>query len=574
MKTALILFIASTSLLALNVNRLNGSMNLLYVDFSIPGPVLPVELARSYNSITAVFETNGWNGAFGWGWTSLMESVITLTGDRKILLRDGFSGNTLTFASAKESPAVKARFMHDLKRAFFQDRLGRKLSDAEVNKLSLPPSMEVRLANEPKYRADAAAQFHITSPLPRGEVLISSEFGLQTMEYRNNYWIRKYDGLSQAYDKNGRIARQTDKNGFTLLFTYSTQEKSQIVQLQSEDRSVSIRFTWRKNRIIEAVDNRNLRTAYTYDQQGNLTKVTDSTNQAFSYRYESPRHPHLITGIDYLTESTDAKKVTREMKYDENGLITFSREKDGAETQYSYGRSATDPRDHFWTKYVTQFADGKTDEQIDDYTIRTEPSGTRYLYRLETKKNGKSTVTIYGLSGGKPLQIVAGGVTTDYKYFPNGMLMEKTSPSESLKFEYDPRFNKITRLSQNGIISTFRYDKRGNVIQASNSKNESVALNYDRFGRITEMTSPNGSRLSFRYGNQGKPILIDEKGVGTIRIAYDPTGRIVSTQTLLPKIAGHASAQKTPQEIIRAVMSGFQNLLNIIRPAGVPLPMG
>ena len=531
MKTLILLLLTvSISIRAANVNRLNGSVNFLSIDFSIPGPVLPVELARSYNSITAVNETTGWNGAFGWGWSSLAESVLTLTGDRKVLLRDGLSATTITFASVKESPEIKTQFNSDLKRAYFKERYGRKVNDSELAGLTLPPQMEARMANEPKYRAELAAKFHITSPLPRGEVLVASEG--QTLAFRNNQWIRQHDGGSQAYDKEGRLVRQTDKNGFALFFTYSQQDKGQFATIRSEDKSVFMKFTWRKNKIIEVVDNRNMRTTYHYDAQGNLTKVTDSANQTYGYRFENPRFPHLITGIDYISDSTDGKPVTRELRYDDNGLVTFIRDKDGAETLYSYGKSTSDPRDHFWTKYTTKRPDGTTDEQLDDYTIKTEPNGARYLARLEVKKNGKTTATSYLPASGQPSQVVEDGVATNYKYYPNGLLMEKTGPSESLKIEYDPRFNKVSQISKNSFVSTFKYDDKGNIIQASNSKSELVTLGYDRFGRITEMRSPSGPKLTFRYGNQGKPTVIDDKANGTIRITYDPTGRIVRTETL------------------------------------------
>lgn len=564
--------VVSTTVSALTVNRLNGSATILYIDFSIPGPVLSLELVRAYNSITAVNENSGWNGAFGWGWTSLAESLMTITGDRKVLLRDGLSGNTLTFAAEKEDPSVRQTFLAAIKKAYFKQKLGREISAGELSRLSLPDRMQSQLLSNPAYRAELAVKYNVTSPVPRGEVLVSSEYGYQTIEFRNNHWIRLHDGIAQEYDKEGRIIRQTDKNGFTIWFRYSAQNKNQIAVIESDDKSVSLRFSLRKDRISEIVDNRNLKATYQYDKDGNLIDVTDSANQKVKYKYESKRFPHLITSIEYL--SSGLQKASREIRYDENGLVTFQKDKDGTETTFSYGKSPSNPQDNFWTKFVTKVPNGRSDEQYDEYTIKTQPNGIRYLYRQETRKKGKTVVTVYTPCCGKPARVVENGAVTDYKYYPDGLLMEKISPSEMIRLEYDPRWKKISKISQNGVVSDFRYDSRGNLIAASNSRQETVNLDYDRFGRIVEMRSPTNVRLSFRYGNQGKPILIENKQVGTIRIAYDPYGKIIRTETVSAIVKGRVPSRKQPQEVIQTIMKGFQNLLNIIRPAGVQMSMG
>ena len=73
---------------ALTVNRVNGGTNVIYIDFSIPGKVVPLELVRSYNSITALNESNGWLGAFGWGWTSPFETTLTVTSKKSLRLME------------------------------------------------------------------------------------------------------------------------------------------------------------------------------------------------------------------------------------------------------------------------------------------------------------------------------------------------------------------------------------------------------------------------------------------------------------------------------------------------------
>ena len=131
----------------------------------------------------------------------------------------------------------------------------------------------------------------------------------------------------------------------------------------------------------------------------------------------------------------------------------------------------------------------------------------------------------------------------------------------------------MTKVVQNKFTSNYKYDGVGNLIQASNSRKDNVSLSYDRFGRILKMINGKGRTITFKYGTNGKPILIKEKGVGTIRIAYDGDGRIQKTETIS---AGNSRkpSQATSKRVIQQVMRGFQDLLNIIRPAGVNYSKG
>lgn len=149
--------------------------------------------------------------------------------------------------------------------------------------------------------------------------------------------------------------------------------------------------------------------------------------------------------------------------------------------------------------------------------------------------------------------------------------MERVSPKEYVKLEYDPRWKKVSKVNQNGLVSKYEYDGRGNLIKAMSGSSERVTLSYDRQGRISEMVDPDGKRISFKYGAQSKPIVISERGTGTIRISYDSDGRITRTETVLDRGRGRKPSEAESQEVIRRVMKSFQGLLNIIRPAGVSL---
>ncbi len=556
---------------ALTVNRLNGSASVIYIDFAIPGPVLPLELARTYNSITATSEQRGWQGAFGWGWTSPFETTMTVTPERNVLLRDGGNGNTISFRPEVEDPKVMTEFLDAVKAKYFESERGKKLTTEELSRLKLPERMAKQIKSDPEFRRETAAKFDIETKIPNGQVLISSEYGFQMMYQKNGNWVRSRDGMFQIFDNEGRLTKQIDKNGFYFTYAYSKAQKFQLEQISDANKSMSLRLKWKGDRVAEVTDNRGNKASYTYDALGNLAQVVDSNKQAFKYSYSNRKFPHLLTRIEYASENKGGVAHFREIQYDDNGLVVYHREKDGTEHRFSYGKIARDPENNFWTKLVTT-EKGKKDETYDEYLIKARADGTKYLYRQENRQNGITTITVYTACCGKPQEITRNGATTAFKYYANGQLRERIGPKDDVRLEYDPKWRKVSKVTQNGVVSEYGYDDRGNLVRASNSRNEKVTLKYDKVGRILEMTDITGKAISFKYGDLGKPVLITQAGTGSIQISYDPQGRIKNAETIVePK---NRKPTQDSKEVVRRVMSGFQQLLDIIRPAGVGINLG
>lgn len=559
----------ATQLHALTVNRLNGGANIIYVDFSIPTSTVPLELVRTYNSLTALNESNGWPGSFGWGWSSPFETTLNTTPEKNVILRDGITANNVIFRSQKDDPKILDQFLADVKRAYYEQKRNRKLKKEELTRLELPAKMLSRLKKDIYFRAEMAARYNLPSQVPQGEILVSNEYGFQTIVFKNNQWFREKEGLTQVFDKEGRLTRQIDKNNFYFDFRYSSTQRSLLTEIVDQDRSVSLKFTWSGDRVTECADSRGFKAKFSYDSIGNLTSVTDSNNHVYLYKYDNKKFPHLMTKVEYVSES-GSEKPYREIRYDDNGVVSYHREKDGVETTYNYGRSPSDPENNFWTKSVRK-SKGSSEEQYDEFLLKARADGTKYLFKQDSKVNGVLTSTYYTSCCGKPSQITKNNEVTHFKYDEYGLLREKTGPKDYVKLSYDSRFKKVNRVDQNGVISQYEYDKNGNLTKASNSRNEKVALKYDKLGRITDMTDPEGKQIVFKYGNQGKPILISQKGVGSIRISYNADGKITKTETVLNAQKGRKPSDAESQDVIRKVMRGFQHLLDILRPAGVSL---
>src|SRR4029079_9517111 len=131
-----------------------------------------------------------------------------------------------------------------------------------------------------------------------------------------------------------------------------------------------------QDKVAEIIDNRGHKAKYTYDNNSNLVQVVDSNSQIYLYKYENKKFPHLLTRIEYVSESTPKDRVYRELRYDDAGLVVFHHDRDGSEVTYTYGRNSNDPENNFWTKMVRK-NHGVTEENYDEFFIKARTDGTK-----------------------------------------------------------------------------------------------------------------------------------------------------------------------------------------------------
>jgi YD repeat-containing protein len=110
-----------------------------------------------------------------------------------------------------------------------------------------------------------------------------------------------------------------------------------------------------------------------------------------------------------------------------------------------------------------------------------------------------------------------------------------------------------------GVWSQFQYDPKGNLLFAKNSEGKAVKLFYDGNGRIRSMLDQNKRQIDFKYNENSKPIQISDPKLGAITVSYTNSGEIKKVES------------SAGRKIAVQVTTAFQNLLDIIRPAGVSL---
>ena len=180
--------------------------------------------------------------------------------------------------------------------------------------------------------------------------------------------------------------------------------------------------------------------------------------------------------------------------------------------------------------------------------------------------DGDRTETTYNECCGLPLLIKHGGDETTFEYDIKGLVTKKTTPTEVTELAYDPRVSKVSQVKRFSKLnkksvnwSQFKYDDKGNLTFAKNSEGKGVQLFYDSNGRIRSLVDQSHRRIDFKYNENSKPVEITDPSLGTITVSYTNSGEIKKVEST----AG--------RKIALQVTSAFQNLLDIIRPAGVSL---
>ena len=280
-----------------------------------------------------------------------------------------------------------------------------------------------------------------------------------------------------------------------------------------------------------------------------------------SYKYSYDSNHNLIK-IEYND------KTSLEIGYEpKTQFVSQIKNRKGDVTKYSYGSDPKNADHHYWTNVEKKNLLGKVVKDKYEYEIRTRPDGSTYTHKIATMINGLNTETLYTECCGLPKKITRGKKVTDFEYNDKGLLLKKTSTTgEFVQLEYNNKFDKISKVTDKKGTTDFSYDSKGNLTKAVNSHGKAVLLLYDRKGQISKMVdndlkTKKKRTLAFKYNTLGKPVEINMDSVGKINIAYDNYGEIKKVDSK----AGHKMAVQVTQ--------AFQNLLAIVKPAGVSLSL-
>nr|WP_256460983.1 RHS repeat-associated core domain-containing protein [Comamonas sp. B21-038] len=333
---------------------------------------------------------------------------------------------------------------------------------------------------------------------------------------------------------------------------------------------------------------------------GLITRIEDLAGRSVSYQWAGQR----------LAQVTDVMGHAWKYEYDANGQITSRTDPLGLKISAQYIQSipAPEPMLSLGKKGVTidpTGTSGTTQKlanlwgggrvgQFDGQSGCASTGANNYLRERRvfevtyTDCRGNATVTQYDLQGNELSRTFNGkktasnqwdgayhqkytnarGYSTTTTYDSNYQPLQITHPDGSVeKYTYEPVFGRQSSYTnQLGVVSTWRYDSKGNVTEWVEAKGlpeqRTTLYTYDQHSQLTSSTKGAGDATqadaitqSWQYDSAGN-VTAQTDGEGhTRRIAYDQRGVVTTYIDALNRVT-------------RFELDEAGNVTNINGPAG------
>ena len=541
-KIGLVVFLLTSAFFAeAGVNLKNGNFYVGYTDIVVPGKGETLQLSRTYNSKSP---EDGW---YGIGWGSPFETFLKVSADGSAVIHENGAGARTRF-TPKKAINPKDSAMKIVEAIRKSRTLTDKVAEEMVEKLS---------KNE-EYRHAYARRYQVSMQLAKDTVLYSNTRGMQELKVVKDGYVRSFtDGKSHKFNKKGQLVEMKFKTGNKFVLSYD--KKTGKLKSVKDNYAKQLFFEWYSDGKIKAAWSKaGKKVKYVFDE-GDLVESSDVAGNTYKFSYDSN---HNMTSVSYK----DGSKMS--MEFDKKTqFVSKVTDRNGEWTSYKYESNPKKPEKHYWTLVTKSSGKAKPITNRYEYEIKTRPDGSHYTYRILTEISSIRTETIYSECCSLPLKISRGKRVTNFEYTKDGFMKSKTSnDGKYVKIAYDQKYKKISRVENNDGWTTFKYDKRGNLSTAKNNRGNQVLLIYDSKQRISKMVERNPKSkkkrtLAFKYNSLGKPVEISMNKVGKINVKYDNFGEIKKVESK----SGHRMALQVTQ--------AFQNLLSIVKPAGVNLNM-
>ncbi len=365
--------------------------------------------------------------------------------------------------------------------------------------------------------------------------------------------------LTNQYDSNNRIVRQTRIDGGVFQFSYVLDENNNVLEITVTDPRNNVRQTTFNSNGYTLTDTRAMGTpqqeAISFNRNASTNLVnstTDALNRMTSYAYDSLGN---VLSITQLYGTPDA--VTTSFTYDPTfSQVTSVTDPMNHLTQFTYDAAGdlitlTDALQHQWTF---------TYNDLGQVVSATDPLSqtTNFSYSngsLASVIDPLSRTTVLGRDGsGRLLSLLdPAGALTQYQYDPLDKLTGRTDAlggvtsfvydadedlitvtdalNHSTSYTYDNLDRLSTRVDPLQHPERYTYDLDGNLQTFTDRRGNETTFNYDPLSRRTQATYADRSLTSYTYDLGNRLIQAQDSSSGTITRTYDGLNRLTGEST-------------------------------------------
>jgi RHS repeat-associated protein len=268
--------------------------------------------------------------------------------------------------------------------------------------------------------------------------------------------------------------------------------------------------------------------SFAYDEDGNLSGVTNSSGLPVRFTYDQDRR---------ITSWTDRNESTYQYVYDEAGRVVRTIGPDGfLSSTFSYATYGDDGL------RVTHFTDstGATTvfrlNQLLQVVAETDPLGTtvtqtwdRYDRLLSrTDAQGRTTEWTWDEHGDLVAVREADGTVTTAEYDERGMPLVVTAPDGAVwRREYDEAGNNTALIAPDGTVTRYRHDARGGITAITDPTGATETFQPNPVGLPMARTDALGHTHTFTRDAFGRPTSVADPLGHVTRLEWNTEGRLL-----------------------------------------------
>ena len=524
------------------INMATGDFVLDETDIGIGSQPFPLGLAfsRSYNSAARYNDSEmgaGWKHGFHLSATTLSDSV---------------EGRGVHSAIAGAAAIVASRTALDLHTGPMS---AEKILTASLIQRWAKDQLVDNLVN-----IEAPGKSQLFSKLPDNSYQPIGASADHLAEKTNGgYTLESASGSQIDFQPGGLIERWSDPNGNVVDFNYSGDNLTRVSNSVGHELALTY-----SNGLVSSVSDGTRSFQYGYDNEGNLTEVTDANGHVTRYDYGEGHG--LLTQVFGPAHPNDPDVTNW---YDSFGRVHSQENALGSRFEYHYTGNRTEEIDINGDSTIWYFDDrGQSLREIDagsettsEYdglsrlVARTSPSGNQTTYEYDALHNliqvrvqpkpGSSTAAIeksftYGGPFNRRLsQTEPNGAVTEYEYDNRGNLIETRWPAVAAgngiaTIEYNHRGQPTLTRDAGGWETQLEYDEYANLtrtVAGVGSINAETLFTYDSAGNQTSQTDAQGRTITTDYDLMRRPVEITSPAPENYRtiLHYDEEGRVIQT---------------------------------------------
>ena len=349
-------------------------------------------------------------------------------------------------------------------------------------------------------------------------------------EEETSYTVGLANGMKLYYDNFGLLVEKKDLNGNfiiierdaeekiikavnnyseALAFTYSRGFISKITNVRMEE--MFCEYSYNGKLLILARDTDGDTVKMNYDSDEWLISLVKCDESKILFNYELLGENHGIA----TTSTTNEEGVSEEFFYDIKNKKTIYKDHDNNLTNYYYDSHKRTIRVEKEKESMENHSYGGEIEAVSENHSYSEKNFATNGILNETLANNK----IYSF--------------TENQYDDEGNLVQTNENGNITFFEYDSRGNKIKTIFSDGQSEYFSYDDFNNLLSYENADKIRYDFERDKRGNLTEYKVQGKSLLSFEYDSMGRLCKKTEYSQVPVvtEYGYDPFGNVSFEKT-------------------------------------------